>query len=200
MNNAEIKPGRNYVDNGKLYQSYLTWYEERNKAKEEGKPEPQPPKYLAECIVLIPTKLATKNNFSGYSFRDDMIGDAIENILQYYRNFDPNKSKNPFAYFTQIAYYAFLRRILREKRQSYIKHKLIQNSDILDSIVTQDHDDSDYTVSIVETMKMNLRPELEEYFESKKSVKKVALKGKSIEDLLDEELKEVTEEDSDEQT
>lgn len=128
-----------------------------------------------------------------------MIGDAIENIIQYYRNFDPAKSKNPFAYFTQIAYYAFLRRILREKRQSYIKHKLIQNSDILDSIITQEHDDSgDYHVSIVETMKMNLLPELEDYFEGKKTTKARKKTGKSIEDLLDEELKEVMEGPDDE--
>lgn len=189
---TEVKAGRNYVDNAKLYESFLEWYEKRAEAAEQGLEEPQPPRYISECIVLIPTRLASKGNFSGYSFKEDMIGDAIENITQYYRNFDPAKSKNPFAYFTQIAYYAFLRRILREKRQSYIKHKLVQNSDILDSIITQEHDDSgDYHVSIVETMKMNLRPELEEYFEGKKTAKAKKKTGKSIEDLLEEELQEV---------
>lgn len=195
---TEKKAGRNYVDNEKLYESFLEWYAKRAEAAEQGLEEPQPPRYISECIVLIPTRLASKGNFSGYSFKEDMIGDAIENIIQYYRNFDPTKSKNPFAYFTQIAYYAFLRRILRERKQSYIKHKLIQNSDILDSIVTQEHDDSiDYHVSIVETMKMNLRPELEEYFEGKKGVKAKKI-GKSIEDLLEEELQEVVEGPDDE--
>jgi len=189
---TEIKPGRNYVDNTKLYECFLEWYEQRAEAERQGKEEPQPPSYISECIVLIPKRLASKGNFSGYSFKEEMIGDAIENIVQYYRNFDPLKSKNPFAYFTQIAYYAFIRRILREKRQSYIKHKLIQNSDILESIATQEHDDNgDYHVSFIETMKMNLNPELEEYFESKKTSKRKSKSSKSIEDLLEEDLKEV---------
>lgn len=182
---AVVKASRNYVDNNKLYQSILEWYEKRKTAAESGLTEPQPPKYLSECIVLIPTRLASKGNFSGYSFKEEMIGDAVENIIQYFRNFDPEKSKNPFAYFTQIAYYAFLRRIIREKRQSYIKHKMIQNSVILDSIITQDHDDGDYHVSIVETMQMNLKPELEAYFEGKKKPPKLKTNKPSIEDLLD---------------
>jgi DNA-directed RNA polymerase specialized sigma24 family protein len=195
--NPEPKITRNYVDNAKLYESFVAWYESKKTAEAEGRPEPEPPLYIAECIVLIPTRLASKGNFSGYSFKDDMIGDAIENIVQYYRNFDIQKSKNPFAYFTQIAYFAFLRRIIREKRQSYIKHKLIQNSDLLDSIITQDHDDSsDYHVSIVETMKMNLKPELEAYFEGKKGPKKLRKTAKSIEDLLEEDLtKDLVEEE-----
>lgn len=193
LNSQEIKIGKNYVDNDKLYSCFVEWYARCKEAKEKGLEEPQPPEYISECIVLIPTKLASKGNFSGYTFKEEMIGDAIENIVQYYRNFDPTKSKNPFAYFTQIAYYAFLRRILREKRQAYIKHKLIQNSDILDSIITQEHDDGgDYHVSIVETMKMNLRPELEEYFEGKKQFK-IGKKraSKTIEDLLEKNLKEI---------
>lgn len=192
MNTLGIKPGRNYVDNVHLYNCFVEWYAQRAKAAEEGKPEPQPPRYISECIVQIPTRLSSKGNFAGYSFRDDMIGDAIENIIQYYRNFDPAKSQNPFAYLTQISYYAFLRRILKEKRQAYVKHKMLQNSDLLENISTQSHDDDgDYQVAFIETMKMNLRPELEEYFESKKTPKKIKTPGKSIEDLLEEEFEEM---------
>ena len=70
-----------------------------------------------------------------------MISDGIENCLQYIDNFDPEKSKNPFAYFTQIIYFAFVRRITREKKQSKIKNKLLKSSNIEDMIITQDHDD-----------------------------------------------------------
>lgn len=182
----ELKKGKNYVDNALLYQSFVEWYDARMKAIEQDKPEPEPPNYIAECIVLVPTRLATKSNFAGYSFRDEMVGDAIENIVQYYRNFDIHKSKNPFAYFTQISYYAFIRRILKEKKQSYVKHKMIQNSDLLHTIATQGHDDSEYHLSVFETMKMNLKPELEAYFESDKKPKERKRKNnKSIEDLID---------------
>jgi hypothetical protein len=192
MNNIPKKKIVNYVDNSKLLVSFLEWYDKKKIAEEQGKPEPEPPRYISECIILIPTRLASKGNFAGYSFRDDMIGDAVENLVQYYRNFDPEKSKNPFAYFTQISYYAFLRRILKEKKQSYVKHKLLQNSEILDSIITQDHDNEDYRISIVETLQNNLKPELEKYFEMKKTPKE--LKGKkTIEDLLIEEVKEIEE-------
>ena len=61
-------------------------------------------------------------------YKDDMICDGIENCIQYIDNFDPEKSKNPFAYFTQIVYYAFLRRIAKEKRQMDIKEKILEKS------------------------------------------------------------------------
>lgn len=188
----KVKASSNYVDNEKLYEAFVEWHAKRAEAKSKGLKEPPPPKYITECILLIPKRLASRGNFAGYSFKEEMIGDAIENIVQYYRNFDPTKSKNPFAYLTQIAYYAFVRRILRERRQSYIKHKLIQNSDILDTIVTEEHDEGrDFHLSILETMKNNLRPELEEYFEGKKKAKAKKMKTrKSIEDLLGEELQE----------
>lgn len=194
MDTTEVKPGRYYVDNTKLYESFVEWYAQREEAARNGKEEPQPPRYISECIMLIPKHLVSKGNFAGYTFKDEMISDAIENIVQYYRNFDPTKSKNPFAYFTQIAYYAFVRRILRERRQAYIKHKLIQNSDIFDNFSTQEHDDKEYHVPIIEMIKMNLKPELEEYFKGKKPSKRKMKRGKSIEDLLEKELKKAMEE------
>ena len=92
----------------------------------EGKPPI--PNYLGECFLKIATHLSYKPNFVNYMFREDMISDGIENCVQYIHNFDPEKSKNPFAYFTQIIHYAFLRRIQREKRQLEIKNKIIEKS------------------------------------------------------------------------
>ena len=84
--------------------------------------------YLGECFLKIATHLSYKPNFVNYMFRDDMISDGIENCVQYIHNFDPEKSKNPFAYFTQIIHYAFLRRIQKEKKQLEIKSKIIERT------------------------------------------------------------------------
>jgi len=92
----------------------------------EGKPPIS--NYLGECFLKIATHLSYKPNFVNYMFKDDMISDGIENCVQYIHNFDPEKSSNPFAYFTQIIHYAFLRRIQREKRQLEIKNKILEKS------------------------------------------------------------------------
>ena len=90
--------------------------------------KPQITNYLGECFLKIATHLSYKPNFVNYMFRDDMISDGIENCVQYIHNFDPEKSKNPFAYFTQIIHYAFLRRIQKEKKQLEIKTKIIEKT------------------------------------------------------------------------
>ena len=89
---------------------------------------PQIPKYIGECFLKIATHLSYKTNFINYIFIDDMISDGIENCVQYVNNFDPEKSKNPFAYFTQVIHYAFLRRIQKEKRQLEIKNKILERT------------------------------------------------------------------------
>ena len=108
----------------------MTSYKERViYAKEHGKPKPRVSNYVGDCFLKIATHLSYKPNFVNYPFREDMICDGIENCLQYIDNFDPEKSSNPFAYFTQIIYYAFLRRIQKEKKQLEIKQKIIDHSD-----------------------------------------------------------------------
>jgi hypothetical protein len=77
----------------------------------------------------IAENLAKKPNFANYPFKEEMIGDAVENCMMYTTNFDPSKSKNPFAFFTQIIFYAFLRRIQKEKKHLYIKMKKFEESD-----------------------------------------------------------------------
>ena len=111
----------------------------------EGKPPI--PNYLGDCFLKIATHLSYKPNFVNYTFREDMISDGVENCVQYINNFDPEKSKNPFAYFTQIIHYAFLRRIQREKRQLDIKNKILERSgydevmhgDKVDGMTTSDY-------------------------------------------------------------
>ena len=95
-------------------------------AEDAGDGKPRCPDYIGKCILLIATRLATKPNFSGYTYKEDMISDGVENCLQYMGNFNIEKSQNPFAYFTQIIWFAFLRRIQKEKKQMYIRFKSSQ--------------------------------------------------------------------------
>lgn len=116
-----------YVDNAKFYIACKEYKVESDAAKEAGLPRPKLNNYIGDCLLKIATKLSYSRNFINYAYREEMIGDGIENCILYFHNFNPDKYKNPFSYFTQIIYYAFLRRIDREKKQMYIKHKSMMN-------------------------------------------------------------------------
>lgn len=120
------KDKKHYVNNVQFLEALKAYRTQLEIAKEQGKPKPRIPDYLGECIYKIASHLSFKPNFINYTFRDEMVGDAIENSLIYIDRFDPNKSSNPFAYFTQISWYAFLRRIQKEKKEMDIKTKLIE--------------------------------------------------------------------------
>ena len=129
-----------YVNNADFLAAIAKYKKEVKEAQEQGLPKPIVSNYIGECILKIANHLSYKPNFINYSYRDDMILDGIENCIQYIDNFDPDKSNNPFAYFTQIIYYAFLRRIAKEKKQAYIKGKLIQDMPF-EAFELQDQDD-----------------------------------------------------------
>ena len=112
-----------YVNNEDFLQAMIDFRESCEIAKNEGKPRPVIPEYIARCIMMIAEKLSRKPNFYNYTFREDMVGDAIKNCILYIDNFDPSISRNPFAYFTQIIYYAFIQRIQKERKQLYVKYK-----------------------------------------------------------------------------
>jgi len=142
------KPRKHYVNNKTMYEEMVKYKEACKLAEVEGRNRPQIPRYIGECLMLICKKLSTKPNFINYSYRDDMISDGIENCVASVSNFDPTRTQNPFAYFTQIAWNAFIRRITMEKKQSYIKHKNYQNTflmeDHMDGAVmnTNEHTDN----------------------------------------------------------
>lgn len=117
-----------YVDNKKFLRHMKEHVKLVRKHKREKLPPPQVSDFIGLCIVNIANKLANRPNFINYPFRDEMISDGIENCLQYLNNFNPRKSNNPFAYFTQIIYFAFVRRIQKEKKHLYTKYKLIENT------------------------------------------------------------------------
>ena len=117
-----------YVNNKDFFIAMVAWKELVIEAEACGDPRPPITNYIGECFLKIAEHLSYKPNFINYPYREEMIGDGIENCLMYAHNFNPEKSKNPFSYFTQIIYYAFLRRIEKEKKQSYVKFKLLENA------------------------------------------------------------------------
>ena len=120
------KRSEHYVNNKEFLAAIVEYKEKVALAEERGETKPRITNYLGECFLKIATHLSYRPNFINYMYKEDMIGDGIENCVQYIDNFDPAKSSNPFAYFTQIVYYAYLRRISKEKRQMDIKDKLIE--------------------------------------------------------------------------
>lgn len=117
----------NYINNKTLYTAMIEYRTKLVEAKRLEKPKPQVSRYIGESILLICNNLAKKPNFSGYTYKQDMISDGIIDCIAAVDNFDPDKTNNPFAYFTQIAWNAFIRRIHKEKKQTYIKHKNFEN-------------------------------------------------------------------------
>lgn len=126
-----------YVNNKQMYDTMKVYIRAVRKSKREKIEPPRIPEYIGECLYLICNKLSLKPQFSGYTWRDEMISDGIENCIVAIDNFDPRKSNNPFAYFTMIAWNAFIRRIQREKKQTYIKHKNMQNIYVTDEILAE---------------------------------------------------------------
>lgn len=114
---------KNYVNKADLLVALGIHAAACKEAKENGKQRPDIPRYIGECIWDIANGVAKRPNFASYPFREDMVMDGVENCLQYMHNFNPEKTDNPFGYFTQIVWYAFLRRIAKEKKQMYIRYK-----------------------------------------------------------------------------
>lgn len=135
----KVKAPAHYVDNKKFYEALVEHINAYKLAKETGAEAPRVTNYIGECFLKIATHLSYKSNFINYTFKDDMISDGIENCLAAAHKFDPVRSTNPFAYYTQITFFAFVRRIQKEKKQQVTKFKIIENMDI-DALITQDPD------------------------------------------------------------
>jgi hypothetical protein len=166
------KKSVHYVDNKAFLVAMSEWRDKCKEAEEEGEINPPLTNYIGECFLKIATHLSYRPNFINYSYRDEMISDGIQNCLQYAYNFDPAKSKNPFAYFTQIIYYAFLRRIQAEK-----KH--------YEAYTTMEGDHTVYTID--ETLMNNMLPDEDVY----KPKKKVSTEKKGLENFMDEDIDKV---------
>ena len=145
MPKAKKQKSVHYVDNKEFLKAMIEFKEICNDSREKEIERPPVSNYIGECFLKIATHLSYKPNFINYTYREDMISDGIENCLQYVENFNPEKSKNPFAYFTQIIYYAFLRRIAKEKKQTHVRNKIIENVSY-EAWEKMSGDDSSYSV------------------------------------------------------
>ena len=183
--NIMTKKTNHYVNNADFLTALIDYRDKCELAKKDGKQDPQIPNYIGECFYKIADHLSRKPNFISYSFRDEMVADGIENCLMYFRNFDPDKSKNPFAYFTQIIYYAFLRRIMKEKKQLYVKYKATEQFGILGE--GEMYEDADGNMKQFELYD-NISEFIHNFEENKK--KKKEGKAKGLEKFMEEELPE----------
>lgn len=120
---------KQYIDNDKFLVAMKEWKKQIKLAEKSKSVKPPITEYIGECFLKIAEHLSYRPNFMNYPFREEMIGDGVENCILYAHNFNPRKSKNPFSYFTQIIYYAFLRRIEKEKKQAYIKYQYMKLND-----------------------------------------------------------------------
>ncbi len=141
-----------YVDNVKFYQALREYQTSVKEAVKDGLPKPKVTNYLGECFLKIATHLSYKGNFINYSYRDEMIADGVENCLMAVDKFDCDKYTNPFAYYTQIIFFAFIRRIQKEKKQQATKYRLLDNIDFEELLAHVD-DNSEYVEHIVELMR-----------------------------------------------
>ena len=120
------KKSEHYVDNKVFLQAMIEYKDKCEKAEKRKRKKPPVTNYIGECFLKIANHLSYRPNFINYTFKDDLISDGIENCLLYAHKFDETKSSNPFAYFTQIIYYAFVRRIVKEKKQTRIRYKMME--------------------------------------------------------------------------
>mgnify|MGYP000397701027 CR=1 FL=1 len=139
------KKPEHYVNNKEFLEALIEYRESVDLAASRDEPKPRITNYIGSCFLKIATHLSYKPNFVNYMFKDDMICDGIENCVRYIHNFSPEKSKNPFAYFTQIIYFAFLRRISMEKKQLEIKNKILEKSNFDEVFDSNDLDSDNYS-------------------------------------------------------
>lgn len=125
------KPKRkstNYLDNKKFYEALKEYHAEYKRRKEAGLDKPNPSPYIVQCLYLIAVNLGKAGSFAGYSYVDEMVSDALENLIKYVHVFDPARGNNPHAFFTRAAKNAFIRRMDIEKLQQHVKNKIRMNN------------------------------------------------------------------------
>jgi len=181
MEKKEPSSRKHYINNADFCKALVDYKTKVELAKQSSAEKPAIPNYIGECFIKIAHGLSHKPNFINYSYRDEMIADGIENCIMYFENFDPAKSNNPFAYFTQIVYYAFLRRIQKEKKQLYVKYKSTEQFGILDESELLGYEEATgKQFEIYENIS-----EFIDMFEESKKKKKELKKSKGIENFLD---------------
>ena len=166
-----------YIDNDRFYQEMKKWKAKVLDAREMDEPDPPSTEFMGECFLKICEHLVMRPNFINYTFRDDLISDGIENCLLYCHNFNPEKSKNPFSYFTQIIHHAYVRRIVKEKKLMHIKYLFVERSGILEELDPNTEENKKITRTWVEYLKTH------EKYAINPTTKKKNKKNKKKDDL-----------------
>lgn len=179
------KKTKHYVNNKDFLAAMVEFRNSVKEAKAKGLERPRITPYIGECIMKIAVHLSHKPNFFGYSYKEEMISDGIENCLLYIDNFDPEKSKNPFAYFTQIIYFAFLRRLQKEEKQRYTKYKYSDEMNIFGMVTeNQSGDTTDYSSKKANEWNRDHIDEFIETFEEKRKIKKKNIDTTEVDILM----------------
>lgn len=150
-----------YVSNRRLYEEYIKWYAAIEVAKEEGIEEPQIPDFIVDAMMKISRRLSYKPNFINYSFKEDMISDALYDCVRFAKKFKisytskdgPIKDGNPFSYITTICFNAFLRRIDKEKTEKYVKAMIVAESPDNDFLEHAEDEDAHYVNSYIKFLR-----------------------------------------------
>lgn len=175
-----------YVNNAKFYEAMLAYHNECEAAKAAGLEVPRIPKYVGECIYEICTRLAYRPNFINYSYRDEMISDGLESCISGIHHFDPIKYKHPFNYFTTCAWYAFLQRISKEKKQQYVKYKSLENAILSnDQHVFQDSDNRIISTTGYNEAAIHTISTFEDSMKKKKDI--ATKKKKALENFIEDD-------------
>jgi hypothetical protein len=182
---SEIKARPHYVDNKKFGKALVDYAAAVDKAKADGTTIPIVPNYIAECFLKIAEGLSHKVNFIRYTYREEMVMDAVENCLRAITNYNPNAetrtgTQNAFSYFTQICFFAFLRRIEKEKKQQDIKFKFIEQSGIEEFIASVEGDDTHGEQAFIDSLRERIGRIKEKDSQIKEFAKKEK-KNKSLE-------------------
>ena len=181
---------QHYVDNERFLEVMSDYREKYLQAKDNDTELPIIPDYAGECFLKIAERLSHRPNFINYAFREEMVSDGIENCVMYASNFNPEKSTNPFAYFTQIIYFAFLRRIEKEKKQLYIKYKTMEEYSSLEDHVDMGEMGQSETQAVssgASPLTVDKRASIQEFifaFEEKKRKKKKPKPVKKDDDVV----------------
>lgn len=179
----KVRVKHNYIDKKKFHVEMTKYRLAAIEAEKNGTEKPRVNNYIGHCFYMICTKLSHRPNFANYSFVEEMVGDAIENCLSAVDNFDPNEQKqNPFGYFSLIAWRAFVRRIQKEKKANYVKHKMLQNSNVTDMYESDSWSGNAYDVA-----SNDVSNRIIEQFESKMNEKKKPTKVSGVEKFLGED-------------
>ena len=154
-----------YVNNAEFSQAVVDYVHAVNEAKVNETVIPKVPDYIAQCFLRIAEGLSHKSNFIRYTYREEMVMDAVENCLKAINNYDIEAATrtgkpNAFAYFTQITWYAFLRRIAKEKKQQDIKMKYLTKSGI-ENFIDNELAGDDMSNQVVGAFVDNLRDRIE---------------------------------------